>query len=111
MNMDFVKKLWMESFKEWSFFYDLHEKDLFNKESYNQLLQDISAYKYTIKENELINKNIVKMLYVWINIFWGKNNMFHDKEISILWVKNWDEFNDYLDELNFEIMQLLSIEK
>ena len=44
-----------------------------------------------------------------MNIFWWKNNMFYDNKITIKWVNNQDEFNDYLDELTFEVMQLMKI--
>lgn len=109
--MNFEEILWTESFKEWNFFYDLHEKDLFNKEAYLDLIKNIRLYKESIKNSLFINKDIISTIYIWMNIFWWINNMFYDKKIIVKWIQNWDEFNDYLDELNFEVMQLMRIEK
>lgn len=46
--MNFEEVLWYKSFKEWNFFYDLHEKDIFNKESYLDLVKNIRLYKENI---------------------------------------------------------------
>ena len=109
--MDILNKLWPKSFKEWNLFYELVENNNFVKESYDNLILHIREYKKLIRNNNEIDKKIIKHLYVFMWIFIWIINDVQQWKYEILNVKDWEQLNDYYDGLYVEIMQLMSTEK
>jgi len=109
--MKYIEIIGTKSFKEWIFFYDLHKKYSFNKKWYEELIENIKTYKASIKNSIYINKNIIKFLFISMWNFSGMVDMLRDREININWIKDWEELNNYYDDLYVEIMQLMNTEK
>lgn len=106
--MDFIKLLGSKSYKEWNFFFDLNEKNIFNKKSYDELLYYIRSYKDEISNSNLIDKNIVNMLFMWVTTFSWIEEMHRNLTIRIKWLTSDDDINDYYNELIAEIWLLFT---
>jgi hypothetical protein len=106
--MNFIDLLWPKSFKEWNFFYDLHEKNLFNKKSFYELINNIKLYKENINNKKFIDKKIVGLLFTWVNIFSWIEEMYRNWSVNINWLNEKDDLNDYYNELIAEIWILFS---
>jgi hypothetical protein len=88
----------------------MHEKLTFHKDLYQQTIDNIRLYKEDIWKEDFIHKDIVRNLYNCMMILWWIEDMYHEKKVDVKWVSS-DELHDYAHELNFEIMQLFSINK
>ena len=108
--MNYIKLLWTQSFQEWNFFYELHKNWEFNKNAYQELIWYIQWYKKEIKNDDYIHKDIVSQIYLWKELFGWISDMFDEWKITIKGIKDSNELEDYYNTLEFEIMQLLSIE-
>ena len=105
--MDFSKKLWTKSFREWNFFYEMHEKLHFDKNLYNEFLENIILYAKNIKDDIYVDKDIMKNLYNCMNLVWWIERMYHENKIQVTWITI-EELYDCNERMTIEIYNLLS---
>lgn len=96
--MDFIEKLWTTSFKKWNFFYELHEFLRFDQNLYDNLYCDLLKYSEFIEKEDVIDKNIMKNIFNWMNILSWIETMYHEWKIVVEWVSS-DDLYDYQEKL------------
>ena len=108
IKMDFIEMLWHKSFKKWNFFYDLQQLKTFNKLAYDKLIKNIILYKKDIKNKKDINKNIISQIYIFMWIFIWIIRDFEEWKYDIIWIEKKEDLFDYYEELDWEIILLLT---
>ncbi len=107
--MNFLKKIGSKSYQKWNFFYELIESNKFSINSYNELIENLKKYKQEIKKDTNIDKDIIQYLYHFMGLYIWTIRDYEEWKYNISWLNNKEDFFDYYEELNNEVILLMNI--